>query len=167
MEAPKTYTRPEFSAEEALELLQSFWGVRAAKVKSLPSYDDQNFAVLLQEDAKEPSYVLKLFHKEEKESTLELQTLVMNRLAEVGVCAPRHVSLVDESAFKRIRGHLGRLLKWVPGNDWCSLDLQDKMSLMFAVGELNGHVDAALRETRSEGGAEHREWVCVFMSVCV
>lgn len=136
-EAPKTFTRPEFSAEECVELLQRVWGVAvagAAALRALPSYDDQNFAV---EDADGARHVLKLFHAEEREATMELQDAVMERLRAAGVAAPFAVRTRAGATWAQERGHLCRLLEWVPGEDWCRMDLAGKLAAMEDVGEVS------------------------------
>jgi Ser/Thr protein kinase RdoA (MazF antagonist) len=157
MDAPKTFTRPTFSASECVSLLQREWGLSAADescLKPLPSYDDQNFALSCGS-----KYVLKIFHLEEKDATMELQDAVMARLREAAVTAPFARSTIRGESFVRERGHLVRLLEWVPGEDWCTMDLEHKLAAMTKVGELNGRIDAALCDVRTKGGAELRQWV--------
>ncbi len=173
--AHKTFTRPQFSAAECAELLARVWGVVVAgpeALQPLPSYDDQNFAVTGLGGTR---HVLKLFHAEEKEATMELQDAVMRRLREAGVAAPFAVPTRAGASWARERGHLARLLEWVPGEDWCKMDLPGKLAAMQQVGEvstrrssfwcahvpgqLNGRMDAALRDVRTAGGAERRRWV--------
>jgi hypothetical protein len=84
--------------------------------------------------------VLKLFHAEEREATMELQDAVMTRLREVRVSAPFAVPSREGRSWVRERGHLGRLLEWVQGEDWCRMDLPRKMAAMGQVGEVRGIV---------------------------
>ncbi len=154
---PKTYTRPHFTAEQCVELLSRVWGVaRVADLKALPSYDDQNFAVRSETGRR---FVLKAFHAEEREETMELQDAVMERLRGAGVTAPFALATVAGKSHHREEGHVCRLLEWVPGEDWCTMSLEAKLAAMRQVGELNGRMDAALRDVRTAGGAERRQWV--------
>ncbi|KAL6053257.1 hydroxylysine kinase-like [Balamuthia mandrillaris] len=70
------------------------------ELKSLPSYDDQNFYVRLGylragEEQEDEEYVLKVSHSKEEEGLLSLQAAILRRLEERGVSCPSLI-LTDE-----------------------------------------------------------------------
>ncbi|KNC72481.1 hypothetical protein SARC_14961, partial [Sphaeroforma arctica JP610] len=58
-------------------------------IRSMPSYDDCNF-LLTMEDGKK--YVLKISYEGERESNLILQGEMMQHLAARGVLCPKHIA---------------------------------------------------------------------------
>lgn len=155
-EKPKTYTRPTFTEADCRRIVKEQWGIVIEKCKPLPSYDDQNYAVVSEQGTK---YVVKAFHLEEREEVMELQDGVMERLRKAGVNAPYAVKSVRGETHVRERGHLMRVLEWVEGEDWAGLEEGQKLALGEALGALAGRIDAALAGWRSQGGAEERQWV--------
>ena len=150
----KTFTRPEFSASEASELLEKVWGLKATSLAPLPSYDDLNYKVDLSDGRR---VVFKAFHAEENTSVLLLQDSVMRQLSEASVRSPSPVLNLKGETFARHGKHLVRVLDWVPGSDWIHLDEEARIRTMPEMGALVARVDAALSSV--EDAAAHRHWV--------
>lgn len=78
------HSKPNFSQSQAVEILKRLFSLTPSEIRSLPSYDDQNFYVA---DIEGGEYVLKIMNsKDSKNSTLiELQTYAMSFLHQNGL----------------------------------------------------------------------------------
>lgn len=78
------HIKPNFSQSQAVEILKRLFSLTPSEIRSLPSYDDQNFYVA---DIEGGEYVLKIMNsKDSKNLTLiELQTYAMSFLHQNGL----------------------------------------------------------------------------------
>lgn len=79
---PQAATKPAFGEEEAAELVDKVFGLKAVWVRPLPSYDDQNFHVKVSDGGEAEGaeeYVLKITNSEDSQqpALIEAQTRAM------------------------------------------------------------------------------------------
>lgn len=109
---------PAVTVEQARELLDTSYGLRATRLKPLNSFRDQNFRVDLEDG---PAYVLKIANSMEPVGSLELENGALNQLARVApdLPVPRLVAARDGAELVRVAGdgesHWARLLTFAPG----------------------------------------------------
>eukprot|EP00736_Rhodelphis_marinus_P012653 Rmarinus@m.29686 len=158
---------PKFSAEEAIDLVKSHWGMQDIAVASFPSYDDQNF--LIKVDG-EPFSVLKISNTSEVESNLLFQHAAMNHLKEDGFQTSYPIQMtngdeVGTTTNKEGVPHLYRMLKFVPGT------VIDKFkplsdSLIRNVGEYVGKMDLSLSKFSHPKAYRKMAWdLCQFRDI--
>lgn len=82
---PQTLTKPAFGEKEAAELVDRVFGLKVSWVRSLPSYDDQNFHVRVSAEGAD-EYVLKITNSEDSQEPdlIEAQTQAMMFLSAEG-----------------------------------------------------------------------------------
>ena len=80
------HAKPNFSQSQVSEMVKKLFNLTPSEIRSLPSYDDQNFYVAPVEGGE---YVLKIMNSEDsKNSTLiEVQTHAMSSLHQNGLPA--------------------------------------------------------------------------------
>ena len=113
------FTRPNFSAIEAEEILQQQYGIYA-KTRPLPSYDDQNFHVIAENGRQ---YVLKISSQNDSRDNLLLQNRAMAHLeATIGDVCMQPVPTRDQqfisTAIQNDHIYLMRLMTWVHGTPY-------------------------------------------------
>lgn len=98
--------KPAFSQKEAAELVERVFGLKASKLKPLPSYNDQNFHVCVSESEGKgenaQEYVLKMINCEDSQNPdlIEVQTQIMMFLSQEGFPVPTpRFTKEDESMF--------------------------------------------------------------------
>lgn len=82
---PQTLTKPTFDEREAAELVDRVFGLKVSWIRSLPSYDDQNFHVRVSAEGAD-EYVLKITNSEDSQEPdlIEVQTQAMMFLSAEG-----------------------------------------------------------------------------------
>ena len=105
------------AARRAAELLEQRWGLRA-RLRPLPGYEDENFAV----EAPEGRFVLRISHAGIARETLEFQNELMRRAhASLGAALPRVRESLAGAALEPWPDdprRLARVLTWVEGEPW-------------------------------------------------
>lgn len=83
---PPKHAKPEFSESQVSEILQRLYKLTSSEIRSLPSYDDQNFYVAAVEGGE---YVFKIMNSEDSKNPAitEVQTYAMSFLCQNGLPA--------------------------------------------------------------------------------
>ncbi|XP_048812170.1 hydroxylysine kinase [Lagopus muta] len=161
--------KPAFGEDEVAELVAEVFGLKAAWVRPLPSYDDQNFHVRVSsrgeaEGAEE--YVLKITNSEDSRqpALIEAQTQAMVFLSARGFPAatPR---LTKDGSIMALRAGSGsgnkkymvRLLTYLPGTPVAKIAAPTQ--LLYDIGKLAASLDKALTEEfhHPSVGSLHRD----------
>lgn len=133
---------PALTAAEAAELGRRLFGIEA-DVTPLPSERDQNF--VLRTDAGD-RFVLRVANSTDDRALLEAQNAALAHVARGSTLCPRVIPAIDGgeiAAFETAPGvrHFVRLLTWLPGVPFGSLDVHPPellANLGGAVAELDG-----------------------------
>jgi hypothetical protein len=67
--------QPVFSETQAVDIANKLFGIVASKISSLPSYDDQNWRIYVDDQQQQQQYVLKISHSDTCYGSLPYQTL--------------------------------------------------------------------------------------------
>lgn len=125
-------TRPSTGIEQAAALLRRHWAIDG-ELRSMPSERDRNFAVAVDGVDR---FVLKISNAGEDPGFLELQHLVMRRLAAGGVPSPLPVAGRDGretvDAGSPDAPQLVRLLTWLPGRPLATIPIADRPEALLA-----------------------------------
>lgn len=80
------HAKPNFSQSQVVEVVKRLFRLTASEIRSLPSYDDQNFYVAVAEGGE---YVLKIMNSEDSKNPtlIEVQTYAMSFLHQNGLPA--------------------------------------------------------------------------------
>lgn len=80
------HSKPNVSQSQVSELVKRVYGLTPSEIRSLPSYDDQNFYVAPAEGGE---YVLKIMNSEDSKNPalIEVQTYAMSLLQQNGLPA--------------------------------------------------------------------------------
>lgn len=83
---PAKQAKPEFSESQVSEMLQRLYQLTSSEIRSLPSYDDQNFYVAAVVGGE---YVFKIMNSEDSKNPaiIEVQTYAMSFLCQNGLPA--------------------------------------------------------------------------------
>ncbi len=154
-------TPPRFSEKEVQEILANQYGI-SATVKSLVSYDDQNFHARDVNNGQE--YVFKIYHAEEDYWYLDAQHQVMTLLAKATPAIPCQQTFSDKAgqAISRLDGkngvtHLARLLSFLPGR--FLVDVEDHSpELLSNIGKFMGTIDQHLAGFSHPAARRHYDW---------
>jgi Ser/Thr protein kinase RdoA (MazF antagonist) len=138
-------TRPSTGIEEAAALLRRHWAI-GGELRALPSERDRNFAVAVDGIDR---FVLKISNASEDPGFLDLQHLVMRRLAAAGVPSSLPVAGHDGretvDAGSSDAPQLIRLLTWLPGRPLVTIPPADRSDTLLAdLGRVMGRTVAAL-----------------------
>lgn len=81
---PVKHAKPNLNQSQVAEMLKRLFSLTPSKVRSLPSYDDQNFYVAAVEGGE---YILKIMNSEDSKnpSLIEVQTYAMAFLHQNGL----------------------------------------------------------------------------------
>ncbi|XP_043536095.1 hydroxylysine kinase-like [Chiloscyllium plagiosum] len=150
--------KPSLTEAQAVELVERLYGLKVSSVQPMPSYDDQNFHILVSENQvtkdHSQSYVLKVMNTGESEDAdlIEAQTRAMIFLSEKGFPTPTPIPTIDgkimsletiEQGNER-RQHMIRLLTYLPGVPFANLTLDHRM--FYKMGRTFAQMDKALHE---------------------
>jgi 4-aminobutyrate aminotransferase-like enzyme/Ser/Thr protein kinase RdoA (MazF antagonist)/murein DD-endopeptidase MepM/ murein hydrolase activator NlpD len=143
---PSNDLRPHLSKVQALELLESHFGL-AGDIEPLPSWRDQNFKVAIDSGER---FILKIANGDEPISLLELQADALAFLAscDLGIGLPRIVPTASGGRGLATPGqdgasHWVRLLTYVPGEVLGAIKPRTP-ALLDSLGEVLGRLDSEL-----------------------
>eukprot|EP00079_Xenopus_tropicalis_P027696 XP_012822047.1 PREDICTED: hydroxylysine kinase isoform X1 [Xenopus tropicalis] len=148
--------KPALREEQAVQLIESLYGLKVSNIKALPSYDDQNFYI--KSCCKDPSgcceYVMKITNSEDSRygELLEAQTCVMVFLCNNGVPAQKPVCTINGQNLSletidygsTIEEQAVRLLTYLPGTPLAKIVATPEM--LFDVGKMAANIDKMLAE---------------------
>ena len=118
------YTDIQISSEEAAQILEDIYGLKA-RVKELPGEIDFNFYCVMAEDEK---LVLKVSRPEEQEQFLDFQKCITEHLADnAALNTSRILRSLDGSLLPVYMDRQGlerkvRVLSWIPGRLWSAVN---------------------------------------------
>jgi len=145
------------STEEAKSLVSRGFGVEAASLVRLDSYEDENFLVT---DGHGKRFVLKVARQGTRSGELEAQNVAMERVAthSPDIAAPRPVaSSRGEMIVDAGDGRLARLLSFIDGE--FLVDVRPHPPRMLrSLGRMVAKIDRALLDLRHEGAHRTIRW---------
>ncbi|XP_072409371.1 hydroxylysine kinase-like [Chiloscyllium punctatum] len=150
--------KPLLTEAQAVELVERLYGLKVSSVQPMPSYDDQNFHILVSENQvtkdHSQSYTLKVMNAGESEDAdlIEAQTRAMIFLSEKGFPTPTPIPTIDGKIMSletieqgnEHRQHMIRLLTYLPGVPVANLTLDHGM--FYKMGRTFAQMDKALHE---------------------
>src|SRR5688572_1599893 len=155
------YQAPALTIADATKVAKDRYGLTGVTIEPLPSERDQNFHVIT--DGPD-SFVLKISHKDESRESVELQVHVLNHLrARVPeLVMPRIVPTLSGATLTTMTGpdgdeHLVRMLTFVPGEVWATVEPHDA-PLLRSLGRALALVDAALSDFPVTGAFGDLKW---------
>jgi 4-aminobutyrate aminotransferase-like enzyme len=136
----KASNRPQFSADQACQILEQLYGRRCNAAQALPSERDQNFKLCLEDGA---CFVLKIANRDEDPGALDAQDQMLDHLA--GMNVPGRVRTIDGGATGIVRdetgaSHFVRLLTYLPGTVLAKVEPHSD-KLLSEVGAFMGRLD--------------------------
>ncbi|KAM6308299.1 hydroxylysine kinase [Aegotheles albertisi] len=155
---PQALTKPALGEKEAMELVERVFGLKVSWIRSLPSYDDQNFHVCVSrsEGAAEGAdeYVLKITNSEDSQEPdlIEVQTQAMMFLRGEGFPSATPYLTKDGNIMSLESGDIGpgnkkymiRLLTYLPGTPVAKIATNPQ--ILYEIGKLAASMDKALSE---------------------
>ncbi|HWO69208.1 MAG TPA: phosphotransferase [Actinomycetota bacterium] len=147
-------SRPRVEPGEARGVLARLWGIEA-ELEPLPSERDRNFLVRV---GGEPRFVLKISNAREDPLVLDLQHRAAERLLAGGVPVPRVVPIADGREVAEERGHLVRLLTYLPGRPMAELRPPRPPALLRDLGRTCGRAAAALEGFSHPADRRYLHW---------
>ncbi|XP_041345639.1 hydroxylysine kinase isoform X3 [Pyrgilauda ruficollis] len=148
---PQTLTKPTFDEREAAELVDRVFGLKVSWIRSLPSYDDQNFHVRVSAEGAD-EYVLKITNSEDSQQPdlIEAQTQAMMFLSAEGFPSPTPYLTKDGNIMSLESGGAGlgskkyivRLLTYLPGTPVAKISTNAQ--ILYEIGRLAASVDKVL-----------------------
>ncbi|NXV78080.1 HYKK kinase, partial [Atlantisia rogersi] len=152
---PQTLTKPAFSEEAAIELVDRVFGLKVAWIRPLPSYDDQNFHVCVSGNkGVAEEYVLKITNSEDSQEPdlIDVQTQAMMFLSAEGFPSATPYLTKDGNLMSLESGDTGpgnkkylvRLLTYLPGTPVAKIAATTQ--IFFEIGKLAARLDKALAE---------------------
>uniref|UniRef100_A0A8C8VE20 Hydroxylysine kinase n=1 Tax=Pelusios castaneus TaxID=367368 RepID=A0A8C8VE20_9SAUR len=158
IEQVQTLTKPAFSEKEATELVERVFGLKVSAIRSLPSYDDQNFHVHVSKSEGTADcaneYVLKITNCENSQNPelIEVQTRIMMFLNNEGFpSAMPHLSkdgnimsLESTGSGSVTKQYMVRLLTYLPGLTLATVST--KPHILYEIGKLAARLDKTLTE---------------------
>ncbi|KAM9357589.1 hydroxylysine kinase [Symphorus nematophorus] len=143
--------KPNFSQPQAAEMVKRFFGLTASEIRSLPSYDDQNFYVLAVEG---DEYVLKIMNSEDSKNfnLIDVQTCAMSFLQQNGLPAQtalpttsgQLICLEEADCGYGRQEYLVRMLTYLPGTTISKVPLTPK--LLYETGKTAARMDKILQQ---------------------
>ncbi|MEE6510019.1 hypothetical protein FKM82_028989, partial [Ascaphus truei] len=146
--------KPTLSEIQAIKLVESLFDLKVSSIKSLPSYDDQNFYIetLSEETTDCTEYVLKVTNSEDSknEELIEAQTNATMFLCSEGIPTPNPVltkngkmmSLESIGHGSLMKKHMVRLLTYVPGTPAAKIVITP--NILYGIGKLAAKIDELL-----------------------
>ncbi|XP_067829440.1 hydroxylysine kinase-like [Heptranchias perlo] len=150
--------KPSLSEAQAVELVGQLYGLKVSSVQPLPSYDDQNFHILVSETKgtgdHSNGYILKVLNTVDSQDAdlVEVQTRVMTFLNKKGFPSPTTIPTVDGKIMSLetieqgtdYRQHMVRLLTYLPGTPLAKFTLDHRT--FYKVGRTVAQMDKILHE---------------------
>ncbi|XP_024278598.1 hydroxylysine kinase isoform X1 [Oncorhynchus tshawytscha] len=144
-------SKPNLSHLQVSELVKRLFDLTPSQIHPLPSYDDQNFRLVVSEDNE---YVLKVMNSEDSQNPtlLELQTHAMTFLHERGLPAQtvlhttsgQVMSLEDIDCGFGMQKYLVRLLTYLPGTTIAKVPCSPQ--ILYEAGKMAAKMDTVLQE---------------------
>ncbi|KAM4549053.1 hydroxylysine kinase isoform 1-T3 [Odontesthes bonariensis] len=145
------HAKPKFSESQVSEMVKRLFSLTPSEIRSLPSYDDQNFYVAPIQGGE---YVLKIMNSEDSKNLtiIEVQTYAMSFLHQHGLPAQTAVpttsgqfmSLEEMDCGYGHQKYLVRLLTYLPGVTISKVPLTPK--LLYETGKTAARMDEILRK---------------------
>ncbi|XP_039985079.1 hydroxylysine kinase isoform X2 [Xiphias gladius] len=145
------HVKPNFSPSQVSEMVERLFGRTPSEIRSLPSYDDQNFHVAA---AGGGEYVLKIMNSADSGSPvlIELQTCAMSFLNRSGLPAQtalpttsgQLMSLEEIDCGYGCQKYLVRLLTYLPGTTISKVSYTPQ--LLYETGKTAATMDKILQE---------------------
>ncbi|XP_064186025.1 hydroxylysine kinase-like [Anguilla rostrata] len=143
--------KPRLTESQASELISRLFGLTVTKIHPLPSYDDQNFHVVVSEEGQ---YVLKIMNAvlSQNQDLYELQTHAMAFLHQHGLPAQTALPTLTGSlmSLENIdcgfgsQKYLVRLLTYLPGTTISKIPCSPQM--LYQVGRMAATMDTILQK---------------------
>lgn len=143
--------KPNFSLDQATDLLGRLYGLTASEIYPLPSFDDQNFYV---SSSNGNEYVLKISNTTDSENPtlIEVQTFVMSHLQQNGIPTQKVIptntgqlwSLQEQDCGFGRQKYLVRVLSYLPGITISKVPLTPQ--LLYESGKMAANVDKVLQK---------------------
>ncbi|XP_028850074.1 hydroxylysine kinase-like [Denticeps clupeoides] len=144
-------SKPNLSESQVSEVVKHLYGLTVSKIQPLPSYDDQNFCVRVDEHGE---YVLKIVNSTDSLNTtvLEIQTHAMNFLHQRGVpaqtaiptCSGQLMTLLDIDCGFGTQKYMVRLLTYLSGTVMAKIP--SSPHILYEVGKMAATMDRAFQE---------------------
>ena len=141
------YTDIKISIPQAEQILFQLYGIKG-KASELPGEIDFNFRIKVKDGE---GYILKISRPNEDENYLDFQAKILQHVETNGknLIAPKVINDTNGNSISEIDDELGnnrkvRLLTWVPGRIWSSVNPQLN-DLRFSLGEQCGLITKALQ----------------------
>ncbi|CAK6958179.1 hydroxylysine kinase isoform X2 [Scomber scombrus] len=145
------HAKPNFSQSQVSEMVKKLFNLTPSEIRSLPSYDDQNFYVAPVEGGE---YVLKIMNSEDSKNPtlIEVQTYAMsflhqNRLpaqTAVPTTTGQLMSLEEIDCGYGCQKYLVRLLTYLPGTTISKVPLSPQ--LLYETGKTAARMDKILQK---------------------
>ncbi|XP_060709871.1 hydroxylysine kinase-like [Hemiscyllium ocellatum] len=150
--------KPSLTEAQAVELVERLYGLKVSSVQPMPSYDDQNFHILVSEDqvTRDPSqsYVLKVMNTGDSEDAdlIEAQTQAMIFLSEKGFPSPTPIPTIDGKIMSletigcgvQSKAHMVRLLTYLPGRPLSEMPIGPQ--ILYKAGQTLARMNEVLAE---------------------
>ncbi|XP_023255612.1 hydroxylysine kinase-like [Seriola lalandi dorsalis] len=145
------HAKPNFSQSQVSEMVKRLFKLTPSEIRSLPSYDDQNFYMAPVEGGE---YVLKIMNSEDSKNPnlVEVQTYAMSFLHQNGLPAQtalptasgQLMSLEEIDCGYGCQKYLVRLLTYLPGTTISKVPLTPQ--LLYETGKTAARMDKILQE---------------------
>ncbi len=157
--------RPEFSIEEAAELVRALYGFNGV-LHPLPSYIDQNFKVTCEDGAR---YVLKITAAGERASNIQFQHEALDHVAHrlPGIHGPRVVPMRDGSTWTALPApggaagpgeyHIVHMVHFLSGRFMAEFEGHPP-DVLFSLGAFLGTLDRGLSSFEHEAMHRFLQW---------
>ncbi|KAM4628639.1 hydroxylysine kinase isoform 1-T2 [Polymixia lowei] len=144
-------SKPRLSHSQVSEIVKRLFGLTPSVIRSLPSYDDQNFYVAPVEGSE---YVLKVMNSKDSENPnlIEVQTHAMSFLHQQGLPAQtamptttgKLMSLEEIDCGFGCQKYIVRLLAYLPGTTIADASVTPQ--LLYETGKMAARMDKILQE---------------------
>uniref|UniRef100_A0A3Q3WQT3 Hydroxylysine kinase n=1 Tax=Mola mola TaxID=94237 RepID=A0A3Q3WQT3_MOLML len=145
------HAKPNFSQSLVAEIVKRLFSFEPSEIRSLPSYDDQNFYVAAMEGGE---YVLKIMNSEDSKNPamIEVQSYVMSFLHQNGLPAQTPLPNTSGQLMSReeadcgygCQSYLVRLLTYMPGTTISKVPLTPE--LLYETGKTAAKMDKILQK---------------------
>ncbi|XP_051766488.1 hydroxylysine kinase [Ctenopharyngodon idella] len=142
-------SKPNLSHSQVMEIIKRVYGLTVSIIRSLPSYDDQNFYVAPSEGGE---YVLKIMNSADSHNitVIELQTHSMNFLHQRGLpvqttlptLTGQLMSVEEFDCGFGMQKYLVRLLTYLPGTTIAKITCSPQ--ILYDVGKMAATLDTEL-----------------------
>lgn len=145
------HIKPKFSPAQATDIIKRLYDLTTSEIRTLPSYDDQNFYFL---SSNGNEYVLKIMNSRDSKNAalIEVQTYAMSFLHENGIPAQaatptvtgKLMSLEELDCGFGCQTYMVRLLHYLPGLTISKVPLTAQ--LLYETGKMAAKMDKVLQK---------------------